>query len=570
MEAGKRTITDIFNKGRSLEIPFFQRHYVWAEDNWSRLLEDICNISENGSDYFLGSAILKRKDTPTNAQVGDCRTVIDGQQRLTTLVLLFKVVCESNENYSNIFNDIFFNYTGNFILKHNHIDAEIFDAIVNNNLTKQLSKKYNSNNVLMCYLYFKSDSIKNKILSIDLCKVISKLYFVGIDLSPNENEQQIFDTINSLGTRLTTAELLKNYLYDSEDIELYNKTWKHTFENTKDDIKFWDRDINGRANIDIFLQSFLIILKRDNKFRLEDMFLEYKNYIDLSIRNGANKSSFIANLIDYALKFREFFDIDFLGNCIEDTSRYIERLNIIVFKLNNTTIIPYSLFILKNIEDENEKESIFKLLETYILRRIACNSDTKSYNAFFTTIIKKDIKTADALKKYLLAPSVGDESDNSNRMPSNDEVSDSFVSIKLTNIKARSILYLLELSLRHNNMHQNPIYGIDEYDLEHIMPTAWMDNWDIQVDDNEHREQRNIAIRTIGNLTILRKGLNRSIKNASWDIKKLGQNGKKGLNFYCEGLETFSEYLEKTKWDEDEILNRSKELLNNFISVWNI
>lgn len=119
-------------------------------------------------------------------------------------------------------------------------------------------------------------------------------------------------------------------------------------------------------------------------------------------------------------------------------------------------------------------------------------------------------------------------------------------------------------------MHQNPIYGIDEYDLEHIMPTAWMDNWDIQVDDNEHREQRNIAIRTIGNLTILRKGLNRSIKNASWDIKKLGQNGKKGLNFYCEGLETFSEYLEKTKWDEDEILNRSKELLNNFISVWNI
>ena len=79
MEAGKRTITDIFNKGRSLEIPFFQRHYVWTEDNWSRLLEDICNISENGSDYFLGSAILKRKDTPTNAQVGDCRTVIDGQ-----------------------------------------------------------------------------------------------------------------------------------------------------------------------------------------------------------------------------------------------------------------------------------------------------------------------------------------------------------------------------------------------------------------------------------------------------------------------------------------------------------
>jgi uncharacterized protein with ParB-like and HNH nuclease domain len=50
--------------------------------------------------------------------------------------------------------------------------------------------------------------------------------FVGIDLSPDEDEQQIFDTINSLGVRLTTAELLKNYFFQREDQSSYNKNWK--------------------------------------------------------------------------------------------------------------------------------------------------------------------------------------------------------------------------------------------------------------------------------------------------------------------------------------------------------
>ena len=66
MEAGKRTIRDIFNRGRNLEIPFFQRAYVWGEEQWQRFLEDMISVSQENEPYFLGSIILKQQETTSD------------------------------------------------------------------------------------------------------------------------------------------------------------------------------------------------------------------------------------------------------------------------------------------------------------------------------------------------------------------------------------------------------------------------------------------------------------------------------------------------------------------------
>ncbi len=52
MEAGKRSVREIFNRGRNLEIPFFQRSYVWEEQQWKRFLEDMVMVSETKKPYF--------------------------------------------------------------------------------------------------------------------------------------------------------------------------------------------------------------------------------------------------------------------------------------------------------------------------------------------------------------------------------------------------------------------------------------------------------------------------------------------------------------------------------------
>lgn len=85
MDAHKALITNIFNNSTLVEVPFFQRSYVWKEDLWGRLLEDMEFVVKTKKPHFLGSIILKEGRKPRQGEnFADCRTIVDGQQRLTT------------------------------------------------------------------------------------------------------------------------------------------------------------------------------------------------------------------------------------------------------------------------------------------------------------------------------------------------------------------------------------------------------------------------------------------------------------------------------------------------------
>ncbi len=128
MDAGKRTINEIFN-GSRMQIPFFQRTYVWGEPQWERLLEDVENVSRTRTPYFMGSVILKQQLTGTSSTIGDIRTVIDGQQRLTTLSIMLKVLCLKNNSLRK-FDKRFRLDDDRTVLQHNHNDIEAYNAIM--------------------------------------------------------------------------------------------------------------------------------------------------------------------------------------------------------------------------------------------------------------------------------------------------------------------------------------------------------------------------------------------------------------------------------------------------------
>ena len=105
MDAGKRTINDIFNGNRILEIPFFQRAYVWGDDQWESLLEDMQNVSISNKPYFLGSVILKQQPTNTGNQFGDIRTLIDtaiAHASYTTILERVRAVYASPNSWHEI------------------------------------------------------------------------------------------------------------------------------------------------------------------------------------------------------------------------------------------------------------------------------------------------------------------------------------------------------------------------------------------------------------------------------------------------------------------------------------
>lgn len=562
MEAGKRSITDVFNQGRILEIPFFQRSYVWTNENWERLLSDIEIVSKEDRPYFMGSIILKTKTVSSGESIGDWRIVVDGQQRLTTIVLFSKALCEVQENHKEAFDRIFYNRKKEIILRHNHTDIEIFEALVKSEMTSDLEERFKNSSILECYSYFKKKA--DELAAIDLNRFLDRIYFLGIDLGTEEDEQQIFDTINSLGVTLTTAELLKNELFRREDEAFYQKTWRSTFEGDEDTKDYWDLKVTAgrqyRLNIDLFLQSFLLIMsKAQDKFsRLGSLFANYKYFINES---KIRKPKFVETLVEYAKCYSNSIDPDLLNQEVDQKSN-IERLNIVVFGLNTTTVVPYILYILNEVKNGKEREKIFQVLESYLMRRLICKETPKNYNNIFATFIRNRVNSEALFKRKL-----NEFKDVTNYFPNDKLILERIQECNLTNQQAKTILYLIEKSSQ-SSKDATVVRPFNEYSVEHIMPKKWRNEW--KNIGNRDPDERDQSLLKLGNLTLLTSSLNSSIRDAAWKIKKKGRNGKKGLEEYSAGIKTFKSYLKEEDWNEETVSKRSKELGKYAVDIWNI
>ena len=91
MKAEQKILTGFISNNESYEIPFFQRSYVWDKEQWQRLLDDVIFSSSSKKPFFLGDMIFKEKQDENGINEGNI--VIDGQQRLTTLFIFYKVLC---------------------------------------------------------------------------------------------------------------------------------------------------------------------------------------------------------------------------------------------------------------------------------------------------------------------------------------------------------------------------------------------------------------------------------------------------------------------------------------------
>ncbi len=167
MEAKEKSLKEIFGGApQKLVVPFFQRRYVWKEENWNELLN---SLEENeDTPVFLGSIIIKWSENrdPTEA------TIVDGQQRLTTLSLLTKAIydeyIDKNNIKSLIQNVLFYKRNAtedekNSEIKivHSRVDVKeykklIMDGLLNNETTEVCEIEKNcQGQISKCYLHFR-------------------------------------------------------------------------------------------------------------------------------------------------------------------------------------------------------------------------------------------------------------------------------------------------------------------------------------------------------------------------------------------------------------------------------
>lgn len=577
MKAEQKILTGFIGNNENFEIPFFQRSYVWDKEQWQRLVDDVIFSSSSRKPFFLGAMIFKEKQDENGIIEGNI--VIDGQQRLTTLFIFYKVLCLLTSQ-SMWFNSTFLKNSDNKpILTQSHSNIGDFNYILSLPTPVDIEVNENSSQIKKAYKFFlailrdiillKNNKDENNKPIIDYQNLYKLMNFVVISLGNNEDEQLIFDTINSLGVKLTTGELLKNYLFSNVNIDDYSEIWKPIFEKDQETLKFWDSQITtGRLNkktIDVFLYYFLQVktqdkeIKGDKKLyrRWENLFSSFKTLV---VANHIDKKSLAKEITEYAKIFIECFNHE--EDDIPSTFG-IERISFIINNLDSMTLIPYVLFILKEVPDENERNKIFGFLESYIIRRLITNANNNNYSDLFTeNLIGQRIKTYDSLVKYIASkdPSV------SVAMPSNQDVIFGFKNTQFkNNNRALGIIYLLE-SLTRTDVHSTRLLEYNNYQLEHLMPKKWKQHW--ALNPNFTVPEREARILTLGNLAMITSGLNKSIRNYDWKTKKEGKNNRPGLNTFANGINTIHPYLSLNNWDEYSIEERANKLAELANQKW--
>ena len=572
MEATKQQIASIFNGHRVLEVPFYQRSYVWKIEQWQRFLEDMEFITHCNQDYFLGSVILKQQMTDMG-ESNDHRTIIDGQQRFTTLALFAKSLCLKT-NDIDTFNQHFTvrnkkKGTKSLALIHSLNDRADFEKILA--LEEDVPIEDAHSNILNCYNFFQENI---NIEKLDIDTLMAHIVFIAIELQQQDDEQVIFDTINSLRVRLTTAELLKNYFFTEAHREEYEQFWMPIFEKDRDVINYWDSTVSAgrmrRSNIDAFFAAYLNIKIHDPKigvdaehkaiYRRADSI--FSNYKDLINTYRLDKKDLLWEIMEYAEIYKSNINPDI--DSVELPGKpCVERINFLISVMDNSTMLPYVLYVLRNVRSASERNLIFGYLESYIVRRQLCKSENNSYSDLFSeNLVGNQILTLEALKDYI--ENKGEIQALS--LPNDERIRESLLDTDHPNKRGLAILFLMETRLRSGRPHATKLYPFEEYSLEHLMPKKYEKNWPLI--DGYDEDARKFLINTLGNMAILPQRLNSSISNAKWKVKKEGNKKQNGIAYYASDLVTLKNVIKKKDWNETTIIERAEWLAEVAVRIW--
>ena len=288
MDTAVRTPLEIFNLPQHLVVPLFQRPYVWTlEDQWQPLWGDIRRIAELRlsqplvpAAHFLGAVVLQAMENQSGTL--QPRSIIDGQQRLTTLQLLIDAssavfqdrglddLAAQLEGLAH--NAAHFVTDGDTLkLRHSNRDFLPFKEVMEADPPVDYAALTHSKSLLVqAHKYFSDEvsrwlGIEDQTLRARATSwtavLTNGLQLVVIDLRREENSQEIFETLNARGTPLTAADLIKNLVFQrlaSEHVDTkhaYSELWPF-------DTPFWEKEVSvGRYLISrssLFLNQWLI------------------------------------------------------------------------------------------------------------------------------------------------------------------------------------------------------------------------------------------------------------------------------------------------------------------------
>lgn len=507
MDAGKLLLLRDFigKNGVLFEIPVYQRNYDWAERNCNRLLDDIKTIIDSGEKHFLGTFVYM--PSGNNIYTLQEYIVIDGQQRLTTMMLLLKALADlaasQDPACAGKINDIFLHNQycpEEFKIKLKPIksDNEQFLLLLRNKPKEMNEASHIRLNYEICHERMKR-WMASGIQPAQILAAMEKLEIVYISLTKGEDDPQIiFESINSTGLELTNADLIRNFLLmDAEDqVRLFEEYWLPIEHALKDGTDY--------SNLNLFFAQY-IVYKTNTPLNAAHI---YEQFVRLYKENHYTKESILSELKYYAEIFKEFV---YGGNRY---SPAVEKALHGLRVLKQTTSYRFLLHVFhdyhQGIINEATLEKVVCFILAYLLRRMVCGVPSNTLLGLFTYLYGRVFKVPsnkslyyESINKFLCTVNSKDT------VPSDLEFSRS---LRTANIYGNLALcrYLL---VDIENSDGKEVLDPTALTVEHIMPQTLGVAWR-HIDAAEHEQYLHV----LGNLSVT--GYNSELSNKSFAEKK--------------------------------------------------
>ena len=553
VQASVMQINDFIGDKKFLVIPVYQRNYDWKEANCAQLFDDVERIITDKKDHFIGTFVYQHKPA---AGIFQELIIIDGQQRITSTILLAKAISDASddEDFQSDICATFIKHSkgdmkGKCKLCPNKYDRETFERLMDGDTDVEdgaLTKNYN---------FFRQKVSASKFSPKQLHDAIYRLKIVSI-LLQDENPQEIFESLNSTGLGLSKADLIRNFLLmplscDVQE-ELYNAYWYKMEE-----------FLRPSGNVENFIVQYLITKRKSDKVtatknqRLSsrNLYETFKRFYDATFSAA---EPCLKDMLHYAKYFRRLiFDADTQYSRLPAPDKKFYELTYLLKADNAPIILMYLLdrHDKKNLDETTLVKFVDAMISLAFRARVCGNTGITSQFAG-NVLARLDREKVLDEKIFWQAITFGK---GTYAFPNDKDFQTALVNNKLyETLKSDGCKYLLYSLQRAAHAKELPSYA--EATVEHIMPQKLNAEWKNFLGARDDIQTHEIWLHTLGNLTLT--GENSTLSNASFDAKKKIYARS---NFsYTRALTNYSE------WTSRQIQSRARTLAGEAVKIWTL
>lgn len=557
MKATEAKLLDFLKKSPQFVIPIYQRTYSWTERECRQLWDDTIRAGRNEgvAAHFVGSIVYIEKGLYQVASQSEL-LVIDGQQRLTTVMLILEALARRLGDEEPV-DGFSARKIRNYYLLNNLEDGERAFKLILTQTDKQsllalLQQKAQptepSLRVAENFAFFeKQITALGEDLS-SLCHGLAKLVIVDISLSRDQdNPQLIFESMNSTGRELSQADLIRNFvlmgLEPKLQTRLYEDYWRPM------EVAF-GQEAYG-THFDSFMRHYLTVRSDSGEIpRVNEVYEAFK----LHARKPKVAKVGVEQLVAEVGKFARYYCAMALG---QEQNGELATVFRDMRELKVDVAYPFLLELYEDYDNGLLARDDFvratRLVEAYVFRRSVCAIPTNSLNKTFATfgrVLRKD-RYLESIRAHLqILPTY-------RRFPSDEEFRRELKERDLYNFPRRS--YFLR---RLENAGRKELVPVEDYTIEHILPqnenlsTKWR-----EMLGQDWREVQRTWLHTLGNLTL-------SAYNSEYSDRPFEEKRDMPRGFRESPLRLNQGLGLLPAWNEETIKARAVRLADLALGVW--